>query len=239
MFDRDIEAHARQILARRKDLSIALLDDAALNVAKTRPVIVCKAVGNILHGIVDTLSGASASANQAGGYYQDAMGRLISATGSPAAQTFGREEAAALQPQFNQQDQGLAAKEAAMGITNSGAAKADFSNLKADQSATLAGSIAPLYQSAIGQYGNIDAAMPGAQQAAYQDAVNNFYNSVQMAATGVPGGRQTSAVGQSPYGTTPPYSSLPGGAATPGAIDVSGMPTNPYAPDYNPYSATG
>lgn len=234
MFGPELLAEARGILARHKASSSKRIDDAALHAAQCHPVIVAKFVENTLGGIIDTLSGANHSASKVGNYYNDAMSKLLNSTGSPAAQEFGAEEKASLQPMFDQQNQALAAKEAAMGITNSGAAKADYSNLQADQSRALAGAVAPLYSSAIGSYGNIAGAMPGAQSGAYQNAIDNFYNSVQMAATGVPGQRSTQSIGQqSPYGV------VPGASATPGAIDVSGMPTNPYAPDYNPYSATG
>lgn len=192
-------------------------------------------VKKALHGVIDFLSGASQNANDVGNYYNDALGRLLSSTGSPAAKQFGQEEQASLQPMFDQQDQALAAKEAAMGITNSGAAKADFSNLKGDQARALAGAVAPLYQSAIGAYGNIDAAMPGAQAGAYQSALNNFYNAVQTFATGVPGTRNSQSTAQNPYAVDP-YSVVPGASVTPGASVISGDPTNPSAPDYNPYS---
>lgn len=141
-------------------------------------------ITNTLGGLIGDLSGATYDANNTGSYYQNAMNQLVNSTGSPAAQQFGAEESASLKPLFNQQDQNLAAKEAAMGITNSGAAKNDFSNLTAQQSATLAGAVAPLYQSAIGSYGSLAGEGAGAQSSAYQHALDQFYNSLQMAGAG-------------------------------------------------------
>jgi len=193
-------------------------------------------VSNALGGLVDILSGANHNASKVGTYYTDAMGRMIDATGSPAAKQFGQLEQQSVQPMFDQQNKALASKEAAMGITNSGAAKADYSDLAGSQSRTLAGMVAPLYQEALGSYAGLNAAMPGAQSGAYQDALNNFYNSVQMAATGVPGQRSTQSIGQQ---DSNPYSVMPGATATPGAIAVSGQPYQLPA-DYNPYgTATG
>jgi len=164
------------------------------------------AITNALGGLVKDFSGAGYNAGQVGDYYSQAAGNLVNATGSPAATTFGNEEAAALKPQFKQQDQTLADKEAAMGITQSGAAKADFSDLQNGQSATLAGAIAPLYQSAIGEYGNIEGQGAGAQAGAYNSSLQQFYQMLQQYT--------------SPNGQNPPNAQIP---------TSSPADSNPYA----------
>lgn len=186
--------------------------------------------------IVGWLSGAPGAANNAGGYYNTAMNNDVNSTGtgSPLATTFGNQEAAALQPRFDQQNQALAAKEAAMGITSSGAAKADYTQLGADQAATLTGSIAPLYSNAESQYGAINAAMPGAQNNAYQNAIQNFYQGVSDAsslAAGVPASApKPGAVDQS--------SAVYNGSTTnPAGVSTIDNPAEMY-PDYNPYAVT-
>jgi hypothetical protein len=210
--------------------SIAI-NDAALEAARklSRPVALGQAV--------DFLSGASTSANKAnnystnaansaGQYYQSALGNLVNSTGagSPAAQTFGAQEQAALQPMFQQQQQQLAGREAAMGIGSSGAGRNDFSQLGADQSATLAGAIAPLYSQALGQYGQgvlnqageqsqIAGQGAGAAQNAYGNAINQFYGAAEQAGSGgFPGFRQqatTQTNPGNPYGDVSPSYSNP------------------------------
>ena len=198
-------------------------------------------VSNALGGLMGILSGADYNSNKVGDFYNQALGKLLDSTGSPAAQQFGAEEMASLQPMFNKQNQALAAKEAAMGITNSGAAKADFGDLGAQQSATLAGAVAPLYQSAIGQYGNIVGAEPGAQANAYQTALNNFQQAIETAATGGPtggGGSQGMIAVQpqdSPFYNNP--GAIPGGSGS-GIYDVY-SPYDPNNPDYSPYTGVG
>lgn len=157
-----------------------------------------------MSGLIAGLAGAPGAASNAGSYYQNAMQNEINATGSPAAQQFGAMEQQALQPRFNQQDQLLADKEASMGITNSGAAKSDYGALGADQAATLAGAISPLYGQAMGTYGQIDANMPGAQNSAYQNAISNFYTGISdlgSLAAGVPPGASSG----NPYASATPY----------------------------------
>jgi hypothetical protein len=147
-------------------------------------------IANLLGGLVKDISGAGYNANQAGGYYQGAYGpaeqQLINSTGSPAATTFGNLQEAALQPRFNRENQNLAAREAAMGITHSGAANSDFSQLAADQSGVLSGALAPLYSQALGQYGNLlsggAAGQAGAQTGAYNQSLNDFYGALGAAA---------------------------------------------------------
>lgn len=164
-----------------------------------------------MNSIIGWLSGATGSGNQAkdqvNDAYQNAMKNVVSATGtgSPAATTFGDQETAALQPRFAQQQQQLAAKEAAMGITNSGAAKSDFTQLGADQSATLAGSIAPLYSAALGSYDSLNAAQPGqassAYNNAYQNAVQNFYAGISDVGSAVAGAPPTAKTSGGNFGS--------------------------------------
>lgn len=144
-------------------------------------------------GIIASLSGAPGAATTAGNYYQNAANQIVSSTGSPAAQDFIGEQNAALQPQFQTQDQALKAQLAAQGITGSGAAKQGFGNLINNQQSTIAGVDAPLYSQALGQYGSIIGQEPGAQNSAYQNAIQQFYQAIQGAgslagaAFGVPG----------------------------------------------------
>lgn len=198
MTDEMLEA-ARRAVRNPKPSSAIALDATALAAARGGPQIVA------LSSVVDFLSGGSTSANKAnnyytnaansaGGYYGTALNNIVNSTGtgSPAATTFGNEEMAALQPKFNQQDQQLGAKEAAMGIGSSGAGKADFSQLGADQSATLAGLIAPLYSQSLGAYNQGQLGQAGAQSGiagqgagaannAYGQALNNFYGAASAA----------------------------------------------------------
>lgn len=119
-------------------------------------------------------SGPSQDANTVGGYYQSALNQVPQITADEI-----NTEKAGLQPLFNQQTQGLAAKEAAMGITGSGAAHADFSDLGGQQAAALSQAIAPLYSQRLGIQGNILGQMPGAQSGAYQQGNQDYYNAMQ------------------------------------------------------------
>jgi hypothetical protein len=194
--DQEMLEAARRAVLNPKPPSIVALDAAALRSATDAPVIVD------LSQIVGFLSGANQNANQAGSYYSGAYGnaenQLVNSTGSPAAKTFGNLQQAALQPMFNQQTQSLADKEAAMGITHSGAANSDFSQLAAGQSGVLSGALAPLYSQALGQYGNLlsggAAGQAGAQTGAYGQSINDFYSAVSDAA-GVPSTPQSSTPG--------------------------------------------
>ncbi len=121
------------------------------------------------------------------------MNSIVNSTGSPAAEQFGKQMQASDQAMFKQQNQNLAAKESAMGITSSGAAKADFTDLAAQQSGVLAGQVAPLYLDALNQYGNIAgqgaAAESGGYNSAHQAALDQFYKSLNSAAAaGAAGG---------------------------------------------------
>lgn len=245
MFSSDIQERAQAILAARKATTCAAIDDAALTAATNRPVIVCKVVSNALGGLMGWLSGADYNSNKVGDFYNQALAKLLNATGSPAAQQFGAEEKASLQPMFDQQDKALAAKEAAMGITNSGAAKADYSDLTGNQSRTLAGAVAPLYQEALGSYGSLVGAMPGAQAGAYQQALTNFQNAVEMAATGgFGGGGGGGAAGGGMGGSAAGgFGAGLGTAVNPYTPDITQTPYGyyelaPSAPNANPYAGT-
>ncbi len=152
-------------------------------------------ITNALNGLIGDLSGSNYNANQVGNYYSNAMGDLVGATGSPAAQQFGQEQSAALQPLFAQQNANLAAKEAAMGTTNSGAAKNDYGNLSADQAATLARAIAPLYRTALGQYGAIAGQGAGAQAHQYGQSLQDFMSAASSAGAGAGTGGAGAAAG--------------------------------------------
>lgn len=217
---------ARQAVRDARPSSSVAINDAALQAARTMPVTVD------LGQVVDFLSGASTSGNKANNnytnaadqsqsYYGTALNNLINSTGSPAAQTFGAEQQAALQPRFNQQQQQLTASNAAQGITNSGSGNYNNQQLAADQSATLAGAIAPLYSQALGQYGNILGQGAGVQSnlvgqgaaannAAYGQAIQDFYSAASTAATGIPSSNPYAGP-QSSYSDTLPGAGSVGG----------------------------
>lgn len=142
---------------------------------------------NALGGLLGAVSGGDYAQNKSNAAYQQALDQL-GPGGTSAAKKYGAYETAALQPQFKAQDQTLAAREAAQGIGGSGAAKADFGDLGAQQSAVLAGSEAPLFSQGLGAYDSLVGQEPGAGQEAYQQALNNFYGAAESAAGGVPTG---------------------------------------------------
>jgi hypothetical protein len=159
-----------------------------------------------MSNLISGLAGAGGAASTAGGYYQNAANQIVNQYGSPAASTFANEYKASMDPLFQQQDQGLKAQEAALGITNSGAGKQGFTDLTGQQSAALASGVAPLYSQALGQYGSIIGEMPGAQNTAYQNAISNFYTGVQdigQAAAGLPPTGGSGGSGQ--FSTTPNF----------------------------------
>jgi hypothetical protein len=211
---------ARRAVRNARPSSVITIDNAALQAANNLPRVVD------LSSLVGFLAGAPQQAqnsnqrfqnasNESGGYYNDALNKLVSSTGSgsPAAATFGAEQKAALQPMFDQQNQQLAARNAAQGIGSSGSGAYNNEQLQADQSATLAGAIAPLYSTALGQYGQIAGQQAGTQSGlvgqgagaanqSYGQAIQDFYGAASTAATGLPIGN--------PYGKS-----------TPGAYDPS------------------
>jgi len=219
--DEQLEA-ARRAVRNAKPPSIVALDAAALDAARGMPVVVD------LGQIVDFLSGASTSGNKANNnftnaadqsqsYYGNALKSLVNSTGtgSPAAQTFGAEQQAALQPMFQQQKDQLAGSNAAQGITNSGSGAYNNTQLAADQGATLAGAIAPLYSNALSEYGNITgqgaATQSGlvgqgaaANNAAYGQSIQDFYGAAESAGTGIPAGNANPYSGQSTSSATAP-----------------------------------
>lgn len=137
-----------------------------------------------MSGLIAGLSGAGGAANATGGYYNSAMQNLINATGSPAAQTFGRLQLAAERPAFQSSNDALAAQQAAMGLGGSGEGRALGGSVASNEAATSAGALAPLYSEALQGYSNIDAAMPGAQSAAYNQAIQDFYSALGSGAQG-------------------------------------------------------
>jgi hypothetical protein len=168
-----------------------------------------------MSGIIPGLAGAGGAANNAGNYYNQALDREVNSTTSPAANAFIATQNRALQPQFNSEDADLTSYLASKGITNSGSARSDFSDLGVGQSAAIASADAPLYQAALNQYGAINAQEPGAQESAYNDAISQFYQALQEgssmagAAFGLPsagggGGGATAGAG-APYGSSAYY----------------------------------
>lgn len=255
MTDNEQLEAARRAVRNPRPSSVITIDNAALQAANNLPRVVD------LSSLVGFLAGAPQQAqqsnqqfqnasNESGGYYTDALNKLISSTGSgsPAAQTFGAEQQAALQPMFQQQRDQLAGSNAAQGITNSGSGSYNNTQLSADQGATLANAIAPLYSQALGQYGNIAGQQAGTQSGlvgqgataannSYGQAIQDFYGAASTAATGLP----ISGGGSSPglpaaytnyaQGSTNPYYSNPYQNPN-GSVTVSGTPSdNPYTPN--------
>lgn len=178
-----------------------------------------------MSGIISGLAGAGGAANTAGGYYTNAANQIASEYGSPAAQMFSKEYISSLQPGFEDQQRGLLGTLSALGITNSGAGKADLSNLYGQEAAGEAAGIAPMYQQALGQYGNIISQEPGAQNNAYQNAIQNFYAGISDAASlaaGLPPTGQTSGgvdYSGSGLGPSNPLGSGGTGMGAPGEYD--------------------
>jgi hypothetical protein len=114
---------------------------------------------NSLPGIASAYTNA-ANASNAG--YTDAEGKLIDATGSPAAAQFAALQAQGLAPAFAQQQAALPGELAASGLTGSGAGVNALGLLNSGQSAALAQADAPLYANAESQYGNLLGAGAGA-----------------------------------------------------------------------------
>jgi hypothetical protein len=136
------------------------------------------------------LAGAPQAASTAGGFYSDAAKQIANEYGSPAANQFAAMQMGATQPDFQKYIDQAAAQAAAMGITGSGAGRANLGNVTAQQSAALAGSIAPLYQQGLQDYSSIINQMPGAQAGAYNQSITDLMNAIQMgaaAAGGMPG----------------------------------------------------
>ena len=198
------------------------------------------------------LSGANGAAGQAGSYYDTAYNQAVGTGSGSLASTFGGEEKAALQPAFQAQDQQLAGKEASMGITNSGAAKADFGNLASNQSSTIAGALAPFYQQAESIGGNILAQKPGAQNQAYNQANQQFMQAASDAAAAaggippVPGQGQQQQPDYFDNGTPVFTDQGPGYDAQGAPVDYN-SPFQPNVtpgvsqlpgPSFNPYSVT-
>lgn len=128
--------------------------------------------------IIASIAGAPQAANSAGGYYQTAANDVYNTYGPNATQQFVRLQNEALRPQFNQQDEMLSAAQAAQGLGASGAGRANYGNLGAQQSATLAGADAPLFSQGLGAAAGVYGAMPGAQVSAYDQSIQDFYNTL-------------------------------------------------------------
>jgi hypothetical protein len=154
-----------------------------------------------MSGLIGWLAGAPSAASTAGGYYQNAANELATEYGSPAAQMFSKEYMGAMQPQITQLNQQGLDQLAATGLGGSGAGRATMGDITAQEAGSLAQGVAPMYQTALSQYGNIIGAMPGAQESAYQGAIQDFYDAIQTgamaygASTGFPTGGTTSGFG--------------------------------------------
>lgn len=184
-----------------------------------------------MSGIISSLSGAPNAASQAGGYYTNAANQIASRYGSPLANEYAAMEMGAERPQQQALLNQAAAGAAAMGITGSGEGRANLGNVDAQNSATLAGTIAPLFQQGLSTAADVIGQMPGAQNQAYQDAIQQFYQAVSMAgqaAAGMPpsAGAGPSGPGQFSSGSPnygAPYSEW-------GNTEYTGASTAPAAP---------
>lgn len=160
-------------------------------------------------GIVGGIFGAPQAASNAEGYYTNAANDVQGLYSGGGAQDYTEMLNRSLQPQFKTQDQDLTDFQAAQGTTGSGASRADFSTLGSAQSAALAGADAPLYAQGMAEQAGIYGEMPGAQEGAYQTAVNQGYQALDEAGeafAGIPsGGSSTPSDGQDdPYGGAGP-----------------------------------
>ena len=161
--------------------------------------------------ILAWLSGAPQAANQAGSYYQNAANDVYQQYGPSATKYFTAEQNAALRPQFQQQEQQLAGTEAAQGITHSGAGIDAFGNLGAQQAGALASADAPLFSQGLQGATGIYSQMPGAQNNAYNDAIQQFYQALSMAGQAAGGIPPSAGAGPSSSDSTAGYSYYNGG----------------------------
>ena len=139
--------------------------------------------------LIGSIAGAPQAANTAGGYYQGAANDIYSAYGPSATSYFTALQNNALRPQFNQQAQQLAGTEAAQGVTHSGAGINAFGNLGAQQAGTLSQADAGLFSQGLQGATNVYEQMPAAQNNAYNDAIQQFYQALSgagQAAAGIP-----------------------------------------------------
>ena len=179
--------NAHEILARRRAQfeNPDAVDAAALATIATKRYII---MGDF-SSIIGYLAGAPQAASTARGFYSPYLDQLWNPNGSPAAQQFIGQTKAGLQPEFDDQNKALLAELNATGIAHSGAAKANLQDLVGRQSAALAGATAPFYGQALGEYGNLAGQSAGAQEGAYTNSLNQFYNFLEAAgsaAAGVP-----------------------------------------------------
>ena len=161
--------------------------------------------------ILAWLSGAPQAANQAGSYYQNAANDVYQQYGPSATKYFTAEQNAALRPQFQQQEGQLAGTEAAQGITHSGAGINAFGNLGAQQAGALASADAPLFSQGLQGATGIYSEMPGAQNNAYNDAIQQFYQALSMAGQAAGGIPPSAGAGPSSSDSTAGYSYYNGG----------------------------
>lgn len=181
-----------------------------------------------MSGLIAGLAGAGGAANQAGSYYTNAMNNEVNAAGSPAATDFARLQMAQLRPEISAQNNQLLGQLAATGLAGSGAGRSLGGQVASNEASTLAGVTAPLYSEALNQYGAINAAEPGAQADAYNQAIQSLYSGI---------GGLGSAVG---YGLGPGWLSKlinPGSGGSPDSAGPNGYSGQPYSD--NPYSNVG
>lgn len=185
-----------------------------------------------MSGIIASLAGAPQAASTAGGFYSGAANQVANEYGSPAANMFSQMEMAKLQPDFQSMINQAAGQAAAMGITGSGAGRANLGNVAAQNAGTLAGAVSPLYQQGLQDYAGIIGAMPGAQTQAYQNSIQDFYQAVQMAseaAAGMPPVGGGSGGSSGTYGFNNPLA-----AGSSGGTPFYYTNTNPYQAGFQP-----
>jgi hypothetical protein len=159
-------------------------------------------------GLISSLAGAPSAASNAGSYYQNAANEISGQYGSPLANRYSAMEMGALRPQMKSIMDQASAQAAATGIAGSGAGRAMLGNAAAQNAATLTGAVSPLYQQGMAESAGVIGEMPGAQNQAYQDAIQQFYQAISMA--GQAAGGMPPNAGSSNYGSFtggPSYSS--------------------------------
>ena len=124
------------------------------------------------------VGGAGGAANAAGGYQNAAIQNLINATGSPAAQTFGRLQLAAERPAFQSSNDALSAQQAAMGLGGSGEGRALGGNVAANETGATGRRLGSALFTGAASTATSIATMPGAQSVRVSIRHRHFYQAI-------------------------------------------------------------
>ena len=134
-----------------------------------------------MSSLISGLAGAGGAANTAGGYYTGAANDIYNAYGPSATSNFVRLQNQALRPQMDEAAQQLSATQAAQGLSKSGAGRANYGTVGANDASSLASADAPLFSQGLGAAAGTLSQMPGAQNQAYQNAIQQFYQAIGSA----------------------------------------------------------